>query len=137
MFSTQLLTASMLLYSLSLAATHPRGWRNDRGPSPNALDVISPKVVIINMFDAEAGVWQEAPDFNLLERNVTVTGFSTAYPQAHCTTDGDVCQIVTAMGGERSELFFKSGSRPSRASSLTLRCPTASSLKNRAFDGHY
>jgi len=106
MFPTKLLIASTLLYSLSLAMMYPHSWRNDHSAIPEAVEVIRPRVVIINMFDAEARVWHETPDFNLLERNVTVTGFSTTYPQAHCTADGDVCQIVTAMGGKWSKLRF-------------------------------
>lgn len=50
------------------------------------------------MFDGKEGIWFDIPEFNILEHNVTVTGFSSQFPEAHCTADGSVCQVVTAMG---------------------------------------
>jgi len=34
-------------------------------------------------------------DFDLLATNITVPGFSPLYPDAHCTADGDICQLTT------------------------------------------
>lgn len=37
---------------------------------------------------------------DILGRNITVPGFSPLYPDAHCTEDGDVCQLTTGEGGK-------------------------------------
>ncbi|KAB2580800.1 Purine nucleoside permease [Lasiodiplodia theobromae] len=50
------------------------------------------------MFDPEAEVWWGIPEFDLLARNVSVTGFSPLFPEAHCTADGDICQLITGEG---------------------------------------
>ncbi|KAF2439217.1 purine nucleoside permease [Karstenula rhodostoma CBS 690.94] len=50
------------------------------------------------MFDGEEEVWFGIPEFNILAQNITVTGFSPQFPAAHCTEDGSICQVVTAMG---------------------------------------
>ncbi|KAI8977730.1 purine nucleoside permease [Trametes punicea] len=73
------------------------------GRDGNAM--ISPKVFIIDMatsdtylllqFDDEGSSWYGIQDFNLLEHNITVPGFSPLFPQAHCTQDGTICQVVT------------------------------------------
>ena len=39
------------------------------------------------------------PEFDLLARNITITGFSPLFPYAHCTEDGSVCQVVTGEAG--------------------------------------
>lgn len=57
--------------------------------------VIKPKVFIISMFDPEAEIWWGIPEFDLLANNVTVGGFSPLFPDAHCTADGEICQLVT------------------------------------------
>lgn len=62
--------------------------------------VVKPKVFIISMFDPEAEVWWGIPEFDLLALNVTVPGFSPLFPDAHCTADGEVCQLVTGESGE-------------------------------------
>ncbi|KAJ8483257.1 hypothetical protein ONZ51_g4841 [Trametes cubensis] len=56
---------------------------------------IAPKVFIIDMFDDEGSSWFGIPEFNVLEQNITVPGFSPLFPQAHCTQDGNICQLVT------------------------------------------
>ncbi|RPD68378.1 purine nucleoside permease [Lentinus tigrinus ALCF2SS1-7] len=58
-------------------------------------DTFAPKVFIISMFDAEGDAWHGIPEFNVLERNITIPGFSPLFPQAHCTRDGSICQLVT------------------------------------------
>ncbi|KAL9595641.1 MAG: hypothetical protein Q9219_006309 [cf. Caloplaca sp. 3 TL-2023] len=57
--------------------------------------LLSPKVFLIDMFPPEAEVWYGIPEFNLLERSITVPGFSPLFPDAHCTENGDVCQLIT------------------------------------------
>ncbi|KAI9856861.1 MAG: hypothetical protein M1824_005235 [Vezdaea acicularis] len=57
--------------------------------------VIKPKVFIIDMFGPEGAAWYGIPEFNLLEKNVTVPGFSPLYLDAHCTADGQICQVIT------------------------------------------
>ncbi|KAI9692454.1 MAG: hypothetical protein M1822_006685 [Bathelium mastoideum] len=47
------------------------------------------------MFEPEGDVWYGIQEFDLLAKNVTVPGFSTLYPNAHCTVTGDICQLVT------------------------------------------
>ncbi|KAI9060791.1 purine nucleoside permease [Trametes sanguinea] len=59
---------------------------------------IAPKVFIIGMFGEEGRVWHAIPEFDLLGQNITVPGFSPLYPQAHCTEDGSICQLVTGAG---------------------------------------
>ncbi|KAI9060792.1 purine nucleoside permease [Trametes sanguinea] len=56
---------------------------------------IAPKVFIIDLFDEEGSSWFGIPEFNVLEHNITVPGFSPLFPQAHCTQDGSICQLVT------------------------------------------
>ncbi|KAJ6470082.1 purine nucleoside permease [Mycena vitilis] len=60
--------------------------------------MIVPKVFIITMFDPEAEVWFGIPEFDLLAQNITVPGFSPLFPDAHCTSDGDVCLLTTGQG---------------------------------------
>ena len=60
---------------------------------------IKPKVFIISMFDPEAEVWYGISDFDVLAMNVTVPGFSPIYPDAHCTANGEVCQLTIGESG--------------------------------------
>ncbi|GAB7323614.1 hypothetical protein MBLNU13_g07103t1 [Cladosporium sp. NU13] len=63
---------------------------------PRALEyVVKPKVFIVSMFDPEADIWYGIPEFDILALNITVPGFSPLFPDAHCTADGDICQLVT------------------------------------------
>lgn len=73
----------------------------ERAPKP-----IAPRVFIISMFAPEAEVWYGIKEFNLLAHNITVPGFSPLFPQAHCTKDGQVCQLVTGEGGKHLSLLF-------------------------------
>ncbi|KAJ9631995.1 hypothetical protein H2203_000396 [Taxawa tesnikishii (nom. ined.)] len=57
--------------------------------------VVKPKVFIISMFAPEADVWYGIPEFDLNALNVTVPGFSPLFPDAHCTANGDICQLTT------------------------------------------
>ena len=52
------------------------------------------------MFDPEADIWYGIPEFDLLALNITVPGFSPLFPDAHCTADGDICQLVTGESGK-------------------------------------
>ncbi|KAE9394249.1 purine nucleoside permease [Gymnopus androsaceus JB14] len=58
-------------------------------------DVIKPKVFIIDMFTPEAEVWYDIPEFDILAQNITIPGFSPLFPDAHCTSDGSICQLIT------------------------------------------
>ncbi|KAI0824375.1 purine nucleoside permease [Trametes gibbosa] len=60
--------------------------------------LITPKVIIVDAFEPEESSWHGISEFNLLEQNVTVPGFSPLFPQAHCTNDGSICQVVTGEG---------------------------------------
>jgi purine nucleoside permease len=45
--------------------------------------------------DPEAEIWWGIPEFDILAQNITVPGFSPLFPEAHCTADGEICQLVT------------------------------------------
>ena len=62
-------------------------------------DVIKPKVFIISMFEPEGSIWYGISEFDVLARNTTVPGFSMLYPDAHCTANGDICQLTTGEAG--------------------------------------
>ncbi|KAK4691042.1 hypothetical protein P7C71_g5878, partial [Lecanoromycetidae sp. Uapishka_2] len=66
-----------------------------RGNYTNSTGIISPKVFIFNAFSPEQAAFYGIPDFNLLAHNITVPGFSPKFPQAHCTANGEVCQLAT------------------------------------------
>ncbi|KAI0668139.1 purine nucleoside permease [Trametes maxima] len=90
---------TLLLFSFSLwLASGPTAV----GAAPTSLelrgDKIHPKVFIIGMFDQEGSAWHGIPEFNILERNITVPGFSPRFPDAHCTKDGSICQVVADEG---------------------------------------
>lgn len=40
-------------------------------------------------------MWFNIPEFDILAQNITVPGFSPIFPEAHCTLDGSICQLVT------------------------------------------
>ncbi|KAJ7686720.1 purine nucleoside permease [Mycena rosella] len=50
----------------------------------NGFEAIAPKVLIITMFDPEAKVWFNIPEFDILAQNVTVPGLSPLFPDVHC-----------------------------------------------------
>ncbi|EJD44076.1 putative purine nucleoside permease [Auricularia subglabra TFB-10046 SS5] len=58
----------------------------------------NPKVFLISMFTPEANAWYGISEFDLLARNITVPGFSPLFPEAHCTANGEICQLVTGEG---------------------------------------
>jgi len=64
----------------------------------NTKECLSPKVLIISMYEDEANVWFGIPEFDLFARNITVRGLSTLFPQVHCTQDGAICQLTTGEG---------------------------------------
>ncbi|TVY91679.1 Purine nucleoside permease, partial [Lachnellula willkommii] len=61
----------------------------------------TPKVFIISLFPPERDTWlnrsNTASGFgsHLLEKNITVPGFSPLFPDAHCTHNGSVCLLTT------------------------------------------
>lgn len=44
-------------------------------------------------------MWYGIPEFNLLEKNITVPGLSPLFKQVHCTNNEEVCQVVTGESG--------------------------------------
>lgn len=62
--------------------------------------IIAPKVLIISLFEPEADVWYNIPQFDLLELNITVAGLSPLFPQVHCTFDAEVCQVTLGEAGK-------------------------------------
>lgn len=90
-FSTSLfagLTALAGSVSAAAVATNALEPRSSYG-------VIKPRIFIISMFSYEAAVWYDIKDFNVLAQNITVDGFSPLFPDAHCTANGEICQLVT------------------------------------------
>ena len=87
--ASQLATALSLL-GLSLATPLTR----DSLPEKRA-SVIKPKVFLIDMFGPEGDIWYGIPEFNLLEKNISVVGLSPLFPEVHCTADDSVCQVIT------------------------------------------
>ncbi|KAK7633669.1 hypothetical protein IWX48DRAFT_604414 [Phyllosticta citricarpa] len=71
---------------------------------------ITPKVFIINHFNPEAEAWWKISEFNLLAQNITVPGFSPLFPEAHCTADGSICQLIAGEGGKWR--FSNTSTRP-------------------------
>jgi purine nucleoside permease len=93
------LLAALQLLSVASASLVPAAEVKQR-----AIEyVVKPKVFIISMFDPEAEVWYGIPEFDILGLNITVPGFSPLFPDAHCTADGDICQLVTGESGERGQ----------------------------------
>lgn len=93
---------TVLLYCSHVISTpinpsHINSQGTDKHLPRASSDKISPKVFIISMFDSEEEVWFGIPEFDILAQNITVTGFSPQFPAAHCTADGSICQVTTAM----------------------------------------
>ena len=65
-------------------------------------DVITPKIMIVSMFDPEADVWYGIDEFDILAQNVSLPGLSPLFPEVHCTSNGEVCQITIGEGGMSS-----------------------------------
>ncbi len=80
---------------LPLVSSKPRGTIEARW----SKKAIKPKVFIIDMFPPEGEAWYGIPEFNLLAKNITVPGISPLYPDVHCTSDEEICQIVTGEAG--------------------------------------
>ena len=89
----QALAATALL---PLAFSRPEGTVEARWSTKKA---IKPKVFIIDMFPPEGEAWYGIPEFDLLAKNITVPGISPLYPDVHCTSNGEICQIVTGESG--------------------------------------
>lgn len=111
--------ASTLIVAFSVVSTIASPALNIAPRYSNGTAVVKPKVFLIDMvslaiklnqypspvkfylkFPPEGNVWYGIPEFNLLERNITVPGFSPLFPDAHCTANGDVCQLVTGESGK-------------------------------------
>lgn len=65
--------------------------------NPLVKHVIKPKVVITTMFTPEQNVWLENRPA-LLDKNITVPGFSPLFPEIHCQKDHQVCLFTTGEG---------------------------------------
>ena len=96
---SSLLTAGLLAIPTSIASA-PEPQAVPRNDIVKRAEKISPKFFIISMFSPEAEVWYGIPEFNLLEHNITILGLSPLFPDAHCTSDGQICQVVTGEGGK-------------------------------------
>lgn len=97
MLSQLLAFATLVLFSAATAWKSPTGYN---GPQPgygHGPQRVAPKVLIIGLYSDEGEAWHHIPEFDLLAHNITVPGLSSIFPQAHCTADGQICQVV---GGE-------------------------------------
>ncbi|KAL6802982.1 purine nucleoside permease [Trichoderma sp. SZMC 28013] len=66
---------------------------------PNTVQRVTPRVLIVSLFDPEADVWYEnLPKSglgDLLAMNISVPGLSPLFPAVHCTAEGTICQVTT------------------------------------------
>jgi purine nucleoside permease len=100
------LTASTLakpVASSSAPVERSQLWGNTefvKRATNSSTDAIKPKVMIVSMFDPEAGAWYGISEFDILALNITLPGLSPLFPAVHCTADGDVCQITIGESGK-------------------------------------
>lgn len=80
---------------------------------------ITPKVVIFSMFPPEADAWYGIKEFDVLAHNITVPGLSPLYPDAHCTANGDVCQVTIGEAGRSCTDILMSTSSDTKFQRLT------------------
>ncbi|TVY20828.1 Purine nucleoside permease [Lachnellula arida] len=85
--------------SMALAFPDTPGSVQTREEQANSSRPISPKVFVISMFTDEGEAWYGIPEFNVLANNITVPGISPLFPQVHCTSNNDVCQVTTGEAG--------------------------------------
>jgi len=57
-------------------------------------------------FSSEAAAWYGIPEFDVLEHNITVPGFSPLFPEIHCTSNGEICQLTTGEGGTKLSILI-------------------------------
>jgi hypothetical protein len=84
-------------YSRNAFPKPQRRRMRERSLTERATSKLSPKIFIISMFDSEADVWYENMP-SLYDKNITIAGASPLFPDAHCTSTGDVCQLTTSEG---------------------------------------
>lgn len=51
-----------------------------------------------HQFEPETTVWWGIPEFNLLAHNISVPGLSPQFPDVHCTSEYNICQVTTGEG---------------------------------------
>lgn len=61
----------------------------------NSTTLISPKVVVVTLFEPERNAWLSKFSFN---QNISIPGGSPLYPYASCDEAGEVCLITTGEG---------------------------------------
>ena len=49
-------------------------------------------------YDDEGAAWYGIREFNVLAQNISLPGLSPVYPTVHCTSDGQICQVVCGEG---------------------------------------
>jgi purine nucleoside permease len=107
------LLATLVAGSSVLSGTFASPLSRDHELVKKRNATISPKVVIISMFDPEGEAWYGIPEFNVLAQNISVPGLSPRYPEVHCTADGVVCQVTIGEAGAwrtTTALSFNEGS---------------------------
>ena len=66
---------------------------------------LAPKIVIISMFSSEGSAWYGIDEFDVLAQNITIPGLSPLYPDLHCTSNGEICQLTTGEAGTNCNSF--------------------------------
>ncbi|KAK9774367.1 putative Purine nucleoside permease [Seiridium cardinale] len=105
MRTSSIVASSLLVAGQALASVAPRQpyaypakpeFKRTEGCT--TAEKIAPKVLIISMFYPEADIWYEnLPSSgygDLFAQNITVPGLSPIYPQVHCTSSGEICQVT-------------------------------------------
>ncbi|KAL7786028.1 purine nucleoside permease domain-containing protein [Trichoderma afarasin] len=86
-----MLLTSILAVLLASVATHAQ-----------FTGVISPKVMIISMFEPEGQIWLDKFSYsglgNLTSQAIATPGLSMLYPLVFCTQTGSVCQLTVGEG---------------------------------------
>ena len=59
------------------------------------ITVFFPSQPVIPCSLTAKDAWFNIPEFNILDHNITVPGFPPLFPHAHCTKDGQICELVT------------------------------------------
>ena len=61
-------------------------------------------LLTIEQFPPEAGAWYGIPEFNVLEHNITIPGLSPLFKAVHCTSNGEICQIIIGESGKSAPI---------------------------------
>ncbi|KAI1851396.1 hypothetical protein JX266_003471 [Neoarthrinium moseri] len=95
-----LIAGSLLVTGQALAVASPRRHCTSPAQTTTTKDdcKMAPKIFIISMFYPEADIWYDhLPSSgygDLMAKNISVPGLSPIYPEVHCVTSGEICQVT-------------------------------------------